>query len=184
MWPDAQEPVGGRVVVYLEAQSERPDAGAQASRAAIDLWSTDRARPQIVAVGQSVRFRNRDPIYHRVFSTSAPNDFELEPLPAGSAASHRFTRPGVVRIYCALHEQESAVVFVAPTPHYGLADAAGRFVLRDVSPGRYRLRAWGEGLASAPLELVVAPGDAKQVELRVTASGRADLRLAREGQGP
>jgi len=178
-WETLQSNEKRPVVVYLESRGADRMSRAEDASVSIALWAADAAAPEVVGVGERVRFRNQDPIYHKIFSTSEPNDFQLEAPPATSSGIHRFESPGVVRLYCALHEQESAVIIVSPTAHYSVVDPSGHFVLRDVEPGRYRLTAWGEGLVPLPVELVVGPGDATEVELPVTLSRRQDLRLAR-----
>jgi len=112
----------------------------------------------VVAAGQTVRMANDDTIFHNVFSFSTPNDFDLGLYPAGRTRSIQFDHPGVVRLYCSIHESMNATVFVSPTPWFTIADDAGRFLLGDVPHGRFRLRTWSAKLPETERTLEVGPG--------------------------
>lgn len=161
----------GRVVVYLDA----PDGGitADAARAAATLRQRNaRFAPPFlaVAVGQTVEMPNDDTIFHNVFSFSAPNDFDLGLYPAGHSRSVTFRHPGVVRIYCSIHESMTGAIFVSPTPWFTVTDEAGRFRLRGAPAGRWRLRTWSEKLPEIERTLELGP-EPTAVELVVGESG-------------
>ncbi len=54
----------------------------------------------------------------------------------------------------------------------GRSDAAGRFVLKGVAPGRHRLRVEGEGLLTAEVRFVDVPGQA----VRILIARKAEVR--------
>ena len=70
--------------------------------------------PHVVAVtvGSTVAFPNQDPIFHNVFSLSRGASFNLGRYPSGSSRSRVFTKPGIVKVFCDIHSQMSAVVRV------------------------------------------------------------------------
>ena len=157
----------GPVVVYLEmldGQAEKP-----ATDPATMLQRNARFRPTFLIVmrGQAVEMPNFDAIYHNVFSFSRPNDFDLGLYPAGESRSIVFEHAGVVKMYCSIHENMNAPIFVAPGPHYTLIDPDGRFVLKDVPPGRYRLSTWCERLPSTTREVTVEAGRGVEVEIQL-----------------
>src|SRR5580698_8826482 len=61
--------------------------------------------PHILAItaGTVVDFPNDDPIFHNAFSNYNGQIFDLSLYPPGSTRNVRFTRPGVVRIFCNIH---------------------------------------------------------------------------------
>jgi plastocyanin len=124
----------------------------------------------VIATGQAVRFANDDGICHRLFSSSESNAFELDVLHSGDSGTVRLERPGVVRVYCSLHEAERVLIFVAPTPHFGTVGPSGEFEIAELSPGRYELHAWGEHLSSPTLPVTVRAGRAPRVEISLEAS--------------
>lgn len=146
----------GPTVVYLTPVGA-PSPSIQ-SPAAIEIkqerakFSPDFA---IVSVGQSIAMPNFDGIFHNVFSFSRPNDFDLGLYESGETKSVSFDQPGVVRIYCSIHESMSALVFVAPTPAWAIVDIAGSYSISDVPPGDYELTVWNERLPSATRTVLV-----------------------------
>jgi plastocyanin len=140
------------VVVYVEGAR----AKARAGRATMTMRGKA-FTPHVMAVpvGTVVDFPNDDPILHNVFSVSGDNRFDLQLYKRPKSASWTFQKPGVVRVYCNIHPQMSAIVVVTDTPHVVKADAAGAFRLEGVPAGRYTLRAWHErgGEAALPIDV-------------------------------
>jgi plastocyanin len=146
----------GPVVVYLEAadgarpRSARPELRQHAAQFTPGFLA--------VAVDEPVSMPNDDDIFHNVFSFSSPNDFDLGLYPAGESRTVRFEHPGVVKVYCSIHEGMSATIFVAPTPLFAVTDADGRYAIADVPPARYRVRTWAEKLPDTAREVAIGPG--------------------------
>lgn len=109
-----------------------------------------------IPVGTTVRWPNEDEIYHNVFSMSETREFNLGLYSAKEAPpSTLFDHTGRVDVFCGIHSKMHCIILVLPSPHYALADARGRFVIRNVPAGTYKLRAWHERLPSATKEIVV-----------------------------
>jgi len=153
------------VVVYLEA-IDGTAPGAPPRHAASMHQLDARFSPSflVVASGQSVEMANDDAIYHNVFSYSRPNDFDLGLYPAGESRTLVLRHPGVVKIYCSIHESMNATILVAPTPWFDTVSTSGAYALRDVPPGRYRAVVWSERL----------PATAREIEVRLGGSQRLD----------
>lgn len=100
--------------------------------------------PRVLAVtlGDTVAFENRDKVFHNAFSVSPARTFDLGKL--GPKASKRlvFAKPGVVRVFCDLHPEDAAYVFVAPTHQWARPDTSGTWTLGPLPVGDYVLRAW------------------------------------------
>ena len=76
--------------------------------------------PHLVAVpvGSTVRFPNLDPIHHNAFSVSGPNRFDLELYKKPQSRAVSFDFPGIVRVFCNIHPQMSAIVLVRDNPYF------------------------------------------------------------------
>jgi plastocyanin len=161
----------GPLVAYLEPLAGTPVPPPPAT--VPKVYQKDaRFSPAFLAIaaGQTVSMPNDDAIYHNVFSYSTPNDFDLGLYPAGEARSVTFRHPGVVRTYCSIHESMSGTIFVAPTRNYAVVRGSGEFEIRDVAPGRYRVKSWGDRLPAAAREIEVQAGQPASVELVVGAT--------------
>jgi len=165
----------GAVVVFLEALDGRAadEAANRALAPATVRQNGARFDPTflVVARGQQVEMPNDDVIFHNVFSYSEPNAFDLGMYASGQSRSIRFEHSGLVRIYCSIHDSMDGLIFVAPTRHFARVDAAGRYALGDVRPGRYRIHVWSERLPERTLGLTLAPGDARSVDLAIGQTG-------------
>jgi plastocyanin len=109
--------------------------------------------PHILAVtsGTVVDFPNDDPIFHNAFSNYNGQIFDLSLYPPGSTRSVRFTRPGVVRIFCNIHAAMSAVIVVLQTPYFAISKRDGTFTIPDVPQGDYDLHVFHERATDASL---------------------------------
>jgi len=103
-----------------------------------------------VFTGSTVDFPNADPIFHNAFSSYSGQIFDVGLYPPGSNRSVRFTRPGVVRVFCNIHPSMSAVVLVLETPYFATTAADGSFHI-DAPPGEYQLNFFHERATEASL---------------------------------
>jgi plastocyanin len=147
------------VVIYLEGPSPKADSAASASPPQIEQidrqFSPDLL---VVSVGATVSFPNMDPIYHNIFSLSKPRVFDLGSYDEGQTRTVEFPTPGVVEVYCHLHPNMAATIFVAPNRWYARADKSGQYRIAEVPPGRYTLVAWHKTAGSFRKTIVVEPG--------------------------
>jgi plastocyanin len=112
-----------------------------------------------VLVGTTVSWPNRDEIFHNVFSMSQTKSFDLGLYSADQPAKRIvFDHPGQVDVFCAIHTKMHCIVLVLENPFFSLADAQGRFVIRNVPAGTYKLRAWHERVPGQVKEITV-PAD-------------------------
>jgi plastocyanin len=100
-------------------------------------------RVAVVQTGTNVVFPNLDAVYHNVFSNSPRNTFDLGTYQAGDKPrSITVNGPGVVDVYCNLHQRMSAKILVVPNALYTKVHADGTFRLDNVPAGARRLVAW------------------------------------------
>jgi plastocyanin len=125
----------------------------------------------VIPTGSTVDFPNDDVILHNVFSVSADNRFDLDLYKRPKSAARTFERPGIVRVYCNIHPQMSAIVVVRDNPFFARTRPDGSFVIEGVPAGRHTVRAWHErGGSEARAEIVVPETGSVRVGLTIDAS--------------
>jgi plastocyanin len=119
--------------------------------------------PRVLAVqqGTTIEFPNRDPVYHNVFSVSPTRRFDLGKYAKGQSRRARFDKAGLVNVYCDIHSDMAAFIYVVPHHVFAHPSVAGRFVLPELPAGAYTLHAWhpDRGEKSQAVQ-VPAEGDA------------------------
>ena len=157
-------------VVYLDHLPEgtgTPEPG----RFTIDTKGKKFA-PQILAVpvGSTVSFPNSDTIVHNVFSASGDNAFDLGLYGKNESKSATFREPGLVRVYCNVHEKMVAFVVVCPSRYFARVRDDGSFEIRDAPVGRYDVKIWDErgGMQSSPV--TVAETDTLEISFALDGS--------------
>ena len=116
----------GQAVVWLEGGGN-PRAPVQAEITTADKAFTPHVL--VVPVGSTVSFPNHDPFNHNVFSLSEEQPFDLGLYGRGETRSVRVTRPGIIRVYCNVHAQMSALVVVPDGPYVAQPGGDGSFSL-------------------------------------------------------
>ncbi len=148
------------VVVYLEPiapTTTTPGAPSDASRMEQVALSFS---PHVLAVprGATVEFPNRDVVFHNVFSLSKVASFDLGRYPSGASKSVRFDTPGVVKVFCHIHSDMSAIIVVLDHPYFDQPDRDGRFSIDGIPPGDYRAIPWHERARPVPREVRIEAG--------------------------
>jgi len=162
-------PVSGRVVlrdsrdpavrkrsdfsgVVISLKSGQGTAGLVEGRATI-VQKNKTFSPHVLAVaaGTMVEFPNNDLIFHNAFSSYSGQIFDIGLYPPGSTRSVRFTREGIVRVFCNIHESMSALIVVLGTPYFTVTGRDGLFSLPNVPPGDYQLEVFHERATEATL---------------------------------
>jgi plastocyanin len=160
------------VVVYLEPLDGADPGGS--SRAPANMHQHDaRFSPSflVVVAGQPVRMANDDAIYHNVFSYSRPNDFDLGLYPAGETRTLALRHPGVVKLYCSIHESMNATILVTPSEWYDVVKASGSYALIGVRPGRYRAVVWAERLPPTTRTVEIGAGESRVLDWVIGSPG-------------
>jgi plastocyanin len=141
------------VVVWLQPLSG-PLPPAVPSRPAVMIQKNKTFTPHVLAipVGGSVSFPNLDPIFHNAFSNFNGQIFDVGLYKPGSSRTVPFMREGIVRVFCDIHPQMSAVIAVLATPYFAVSDKSGSFEIMNVLPGDYRLHVFHERAAPETLD--------------------------------
>lgn len=121
----------------------------------------------VVSPGTTVEFPNMDPFFHNVFSYSSPRRFDLGRYPRGESRSVAFDEPGMVKIYCEVHDFMRSVVVVTAHALHAVAARDGRFTIRDVPVGRHTLLFWHPEHGSREVSVEVAEGGTTRVDVKL-----------------
>lgn len=157
----ASAPVGQpdaiQAVVYLEGDFPKA-AGTNATTKAEMPQKHYQFAPGVLPIqkGATVEFPNQDDDYHNVFSYSKAKRFDLGRYRKDEKPpSQVFDKPGLVKLYCEIHEHMRGSILVLDTPHFARADAAtGKYKLENLPAGKFTLKAWvDEKIIERPVEL-------------------------------
>jgi plastocyanin len=182
---DLRKPDVERVVVYL-ASDPRLDAEPQPGEHATVAQRHKAFVPNFVVIprGMVVEFPNWDDFDHNVFSRSkAAPAFDLDRYPRGMSKSRRFDKLGVVQVFCNIHPQMRAVIYVTPNRYFARPDADGNFQITGVPAGQYEAVAWDERCPEQRQAVEVRP-DGPPAELSFTLSESRDRVLSSSDARP
>jgi plastocyanin len=174
---ELQKPDLTRVVIYL-ASDPKLDAAVDPHAHATVAQKNKAFIPNFTVVprGTDVEFPNWDNFYHNVFSCSkAAPAFDLDRYPRGQSKSRIFDKVGVVQVFCNIHPQMRAIIFVTPNAHFVRADAEGKFQLAGIPPGHYELVAWQERCGEQRQSVEVHPGDTPEIHFALDENRKSIL---------
>ncbi|MBW7997625.1 MAG: hypothetical protein FVQ81_13815 [Candidatus Glassbacteria bacterium] len=121
--------------------------------------------PHVLPVqsGTTVDFPNLDPLYHNVFSYSRARRFDLGLYEQGKSKSVTFDQPGIIDVFCEIHESMHAYVLVLETPWFTRASADGMYSL-ELPAGDYRICTWIPSRHCEPVEIKLIQSSREQVD--------------------
>jgi plastocyanin len=145
LW-DLHKPDLAHVVVYL-ASNPVLDAMPPAASSA-EVAQRDKAFvPRFLVIPRStiVEFPNWDHFEHNVFSrsTAAPA-FDLDRYAYGLSKSRQFQNAGVIQVFCNIHPEMRAIIFVTPNRFFARVNGDGDFSIDGVPPGKYDVIVWND----------------------------------------
>jgi plastocyanin len=158
----------GDVIVSL--QGVTGSTGAAAPAAVLDqkgcLYS-----PTILVLqtGQKLTVKNSDPVLHNVhLNPTVPenekaNDalINAAQMPNGADLTYSFVKPEkFLKFQCDVHPWMFAWVTIEDSPFYALSGADGKFVIKNVPPGKYTIEAAHRKAGTQTQEVEVKDTDA------------------------
>jgi plastocyanin len=152
------------VVVYLESEDlAKSGASRRAARAVpgrVMQQENLAFVPHVLPIlkGTTVEFPNGDPIFHNVFSLSHAASFDLGRYPKGASKSVRFDEPGMIKVFCHVHSDMSAVIVVLDNPFFATPDRQGRYRIDGIPPGMYQAVGWHERARPVRRPVRIDPG--------------------------
>lgn len=152
-------------VVTLEGISK----GKAVEKESVHEIDNSRCRfvPHVLAasVGQFVLLKNTDPILHtaHAYFTAGQPQFNVGLYPS-KVSRKPLVSPGVIKIVCEVHPWMSAYIVVAEHPYQSVTDIYGEYLINEVPPGTYKLKAWHESLGTQEKQVEVKPGGSHNVD--------------------
>jgi hypothetical protein len=122
----------------------------------------------VVRAGGSVAFPNGDPFFHNVFSYSSAQRFDLGRYPQGESKSVSFPEPGIVEVFCEVHEFMRAAVLVTENPFHALVTADGTFRITGVPAGEHTIVFWHPDREPVERRVAITDGGTTRVEVELT----------------
>ena len=167
----------GNAVVYAFPVEGLTESEKNGGRQIIDQIDKEFVpHVSVIQTGTSIDFPNHDKIRHHVYSFSPAKTFEI-PLYKGTPASPiKFDQPGIVKLGCNIHDWMSASVFITDTPYFGISDASGNVVLRDLPAGNYEVYVWH------PQQTTDTSSTAQQIALQDTESQAVSFMIEKKKQ--
>jgi hypothetical protein len=168
------------VVVWLEPLNG-PVEPPPPSRPAQMLQKDKTFQPHVLAipVGGRVSFPNLDPIFHNAFSNFNGQIFDVGLYKPGQSRTVAFKRPGIVRVFCNIHPQMSAVIAVMDTPYFAVSDKTGFFKIENVPPGDYQLHVFHERASAETLDSLT-----RKIVVEIAALELAPIQISESGYLP
>lgn len=127
-----------------------------------------------VVAGTEVEFPNFDPIYHNVFSLSKTSSFDLGRYPRGSSRTVRLDKTGIVKVFCHIHSDMSAVIMVLDHPFFAVPERNGEFSISGIPPGRYVVTGWHERARAIHQEVTIEIGRQTEISLDIPLEESTD----------
>jgi plastocyanin len=151
------------VVVSLKGVTGK-STGASASPVVLDQKGCLYA-PQILAIqtGQKLIVKNSDTCVHNVHCTPTvpgnPESNQVQ-MPGGADLTFTFPQPEMfLRFKCDVHPWMFAWVSVFDSPYFGISDKNGKFVIKNVPPGKYTVAAAHRKLGAQTQDVEVKDSD-------------------------
>lgn len=122
-----------------------------------------------VIVGSTVDFLNNDDVVHNVFSPDAcAGKFNLGSWKKGEVKSHKYDKLGCQSvILCNVHPEMEAYVIVLQNPYYAVTDKEGNYSIKNVPPGKYKIKIWNEKLKASDQEIIVPASGKLEVNFQL-----------------
>jgi plastocyanin len=121
--------------------------------------------PQILAIqtGQKLIVKNSDPCIHNVHATPTvpgnPESNQVQ-MPGGADLNFVYTQPEMfLRFKCDVHPWMFAWVSVFDSPWFCVSGSDGKFVIKNVPPGKYTVEAAHRKLGPQTRDVEVKDGD-------------------------
>ena len=110
-----------------------------------------------VTVGSTVYFINEDQFVHSIYSMTLRN-IAIGRRPPGEMHPRKIAKPGVVQLTCDIHTHMRGVILSLETPYFTRADAEGRYRLRGLPDGRYRVEVYHLDAGKRTANVVLSGG--------------------------
>lgn len=123
-------------------------------------------------VGQTLMIINGDPTLHNVHPTPRLNPEWNQTHAADSPPMVKtFRRAEVmIPIKCNQHPWMKAYVGVMNHPYFAVSDRSGKFEIRNLPPGTYKLLVWHEIFGEQEIDVTLVPGENRTADFTFDAA--------------
>ena len=149
---------GGVKNAVISLKGEPPASNGDFGPAVLDQKNCV-FEPHVLLVKTGVPFKiaTSDPMDHEVRSFDGTTMlFNFGMSPHGAFVEKKFEKPGTYLMRCGLHLWMHAFVVAAENSFYAVSAPDGKFILRDVPPGKHVLKIWHETLGEMEIPLEVS----------------------------
>ena len=113
----------------------------------------------LIPVGKQFRLVNEDKLLHNLRTLSKKNaalNIAHPKFKKTLRIKKKFKKPEVMRIKCDIHNWMAGWLFAIGHPYYAVSRKSGKFTLKNVPPGTYKLQAW-HGVLGTQVQTVTVP---------------------------
>jgi hypothetical protein len=133
---------------------------------------TCRYNPHVtgIMVGQDLLIKSGDPVVHIPHVNPKSNkEWGFSQSKLGEERTKQFTAPEVmVRLICDVHQWMEAWIGVLEHPFWAVTDAAGRFEIKGLPPGKYVIETWHEHYQPVTQEIEIGSSAPKLLPFELT----------------
>ena len=119
-----------------------------------------------VQVGQTVEILNSDPTLHNIHAIPGTNqEFNTAQPMQNMKTEHVFTAKEdkvVIPFKCDVHGWMNAYAGVLDHPYFAVTGEDGKFSIKNLPPGTYKLTAWHEKAGTKTIDVTVAAKETKE----------------------
>jgi len=156
---------GGLADVVVSIKGAPASAGAKGAPVMLDQKGCVYS-PTILAVqaGQKIIVKNSDPCVHNVHTVPKENEMKnMVQMPGGADLEFVFDKPEpFLKFQCDVHPWMFAWVSVVDSPYFALSDKDGKFTIKNVPPGKYKLEFAHRKLGTQTVDIEVKDGSTTQ----------------------
>jgi len=125
---------------------------------------------QVAGIGQILLLRNNDPILHTAHAFFGKQPHFNAGLYPGKVVRKSLVSIGVTKVICEVHPWMSAYIVVTDHPYSAVSDGYGEYEIRDIPPGKYKLKVWHEILEAREIEVEVKAKDVSNADFLLRLS--------------
>jgi hypothetical protein len=123
--------------------------------------------------GSDFIIKNSDPLLHNtnlgiLLDSKRSTVYNLALPRKDQVIKKPVRRTGLHDVKCDAHEWMRAYVYVSEHPYVAITDASGSFEIKDLPPGKYKVRIWHEGFKEVTKDVDVSAGKASDLSVTLT----------------
>ncbi|MBI4687754.1 MAG: carboxypeptidase regulatory-like domain-containing protein [Nitrospirae bacterium] len=123
--------------------------------------------------GANFVIKNSDPMLHNtnlglILANARQTVYNLALPKKDQVITKAVKRTGLHNVKCDAHGWMRAFVYVSENPYAAVTDANGNFEIKDLPPGKYKVRVWHEGLDEVTKDVEVSAGKAADLSVALS----------------